>query len=157
MVCWIEKDHEGEGISKKLFTFGNCSLNSFLFQIGLSVLSIVVVIGSLSIWFIIPTIILFGIFYGLRNISLKSSRDIKRIESISKFLFNSVYILSNLLVESSMCSNFYFSSQSNIYTTDSILARFNHNQGIQSAESVGKRIRPLSEFKHCRVFLVSRH
>lgn len=60
-------------------------VHSSLFQIGLTVLSIVVIIASLSIWFIIPTLTIIGFFYGIRNIFLKSSRDLKRIESVSKF------------------------------------------------------------------------
>ncbi|CAG9827192.1 unnamed protein product [Diabrotica balteata] len=53
-------------------------------QIGLSVLSICLVIGTLSPWMLIPTIVVLVIFYFMRFIFLETSRDVKRVESINR-------------------------------------------------------------------------
>ncbi|XP_050502056.1 probable multidrug resistance-associated protein lethal(2)03659 isoform X1 [Diabrotica virgifera virgifera] len=53
-------------------------------QIGLSVLSICLIIGTLSPWMLIPTIIVLVIFYFMRFIFLETSRDVKRVESINR-------------------------------------------------------------------------
>ncbi|KAG5889083.1 hypothetical protein JTB14_004927 [Gonioctena quinquepunctata] len=53
-------------------------------QIGLSVAAISTVIGSLSLWILVPTILIFALFYSMRVIFLKTSRDVKRVESITR-------------------------------------------------------------------------
>ncbi|XP_056643789.1 probable multidrug resistance-associated protein lethal(2)03659 isoform X2 [Diorhabda sublineata] len=53
-------------------------------QIGLSVAGIGLVISSLSYWIMIPTITIAVIFYVLRVIFLETSRDVKRVESITR-------------------------------------------------------------------------
>ncbi|CAH1183163.1 unnamed protein product [Phaedon cochleariae] len=53
-------------------------------QIGLSVLSISVVIGSLSVWILVPTIFILTLFYFMRVFYLETSRDVKRIDSITR-------------------------------------------------------------------------
>ncbi|VEN61103.1 unnamed protein product [Callosobruchus maculatus] len=53
-------------------------------QIGLRVVAISVVIGSLSYWITIPTIVILVIFYMLRTVFLQTSRNLKRIESITR-------------------------------------------------------------------------
>nr|CAH7760502.1 unnamed protein product [Callosobruchus chinensis] len=53
-------------------------------QIGLRVLAISIVIGSLSYWITIPTIVILVIFYLLRTVYLQTSTAVKRIESITK-------------------------------------------------------------------------
>lgn len=53
-------------------------------QIFLSLLGIVVVIAFVNPWFLLPTLILAIIFYRLRIFYLKTSRNIKRLEAISK-------------------------------------------------------------------------
>lgn len=54
-------------------------------QIFLQLGGIVVVIAVVNYYFIIPTVIVGIIFYYLRAYYLSSSRNIKRIEAISKF------------------------------------------------------------------------
>ncbi|CAG9854243.1 unnamed protein product [Phyllotreta striolata] len=53
-------------------------------QIGLIVVSICIIIGTLSIWISIPTIIVGIIFYLMRVVFLETSRDVKRIESVTR-------------------------------------------------------------------------
>lgn len=57
-----------------------------MFQIGLSLIGIIVVIAIVNPWLMIPTIIVLGIFYLLRIVYLSTSRNIKRLEGISKYL-----------------------------------------------------------------------
>lgn len=62
-------------------------------QIFLSLLGIVVVVAVVNPLFLIPTLILAVIFYYLRVFYLKTSRDIKRIEGVSKYnrIFQSIF------------------------------------------------------------------
>ncbi|XP_074031100.1 LOW QUALITY PROTEIN: probable multidrug resistance-associated protein lethal(2)03659 [Leptinotarsa decemlineata] len=53
-------------------------------QIGLCVAAISTVIGSLSIWILVPTVIVFAVFYLIRVVFLQTSRDVKRVESITR-------------------------------------------------------------------------
>ncbi|KAJ8918454.1 hypothetical protein NQ315_008151 [Exocentrus adspersus] len=53
-------------------------------QIGLSVLAITIVIGSLNPWIFLPTIIVLVIFYCIRLVFLATSRDIKRVEAVTR-------------------------------------------------------------------------
>lgn len=53
-------------------------------QIFLSLFGIVVVIAFVNPWFLLPTLILAVIFYRLRIFYLKTSRNVKRLEAISK-------------------------------------------------------------------------
>ncbi|KAG5868645.1 hypothetical protein JTB14_012370 [Gonioctena quinquepunctata] len=52
-------------------------------QVGLTVVAVSIVIGSLSIWIVVPTARVFVIFYYMRVVFLETSRDVKRIESVS--------------------------------------------------------------------------
>ncbi|CAH1105144.1 unnamed protein product, partial [Psylliodes chrysocephalus] len=53
-------------------------------QIGLSVAGITLVIGSLTVWIMIPTILIGILFYVMRVIFLETSRDVKRVESVTR-------------------------------------------------------------------------
>ncbi|XP_056631845.1 probable multidrug resistance-associated protein lethal(2)03659 isoform X2 [Diorhabda sublineata] len=53
-------------------------------QIGLTVLSICLIMGTLTPWAIIPTAFVLVIFYIMRVVYLETSRDVKRIESIAR-------------------------------------------------------------------------
>ncbi|XP_056642945.1 probable multidrug resistance-associated protein lethal(2)03659 [Diorhabda sublineata] len=53
-------------------------------QIGLSVLGITLVIGSLSYWIMIPTVAIAVLFYAMRTVFLETSRDVKRVESVTR-------------------------------------------------------------------------
>ncbi|CAH1105147.1 unnamed protein product [Psylliodes chrysocephalus] len=53
-------------------------------QIGLYVASISMVIGGLSIWIMIPTFFIAVLFYFMRIVFVRTTRDIKRIESINR-------------------------------------------------------------------------
>lgn len=55
-------------------------------QIFLSLFGIVVVVAMVNPLFLIPTLVLAIIFYYLRVFYLKTSRDVKRIEGISKYI-----------------------------------------------------------------------
>ncbi|XP_050516933.1 probable multidrug resistance-associated protein lethal(2)03659 [Diabrotica virgifera virgifera] len=53
-------------------------------QIGLEVAAICFVIGSLTYWIMIPTICIGILFYVMRVIFLETSRDVKRVESVTR-------------------------------------------------------------------------
>ncbi|XP_060517682.1 probable multidrug resistance-associated protein lethal(2)03659 isoform X2 [Cylas formicarius] len=53
-------------------------------QIALNVLAVNVVIASVDPWIMIPTLVIAALFYMYRNVFLKSSRNIKRIEATTR-------------------------------------------------------------------------
>ncbi|CAG9840910.1 unnamed protein product [Diabrotica balteata] len=53
-------------------------------QIGLEVGAICFVIGSLTYWIMIPTICIGILFYVMKVVFLKTSRDVKRVESVTR-------------------------------------------------------------------------
>ncbi|KAJ8954552.1 hypothetical protein NQ318_000786, partial [Aromia moschata] len=53
-------------------------------QLALTVTAISLVIGSLNPWIFVPTLIILVIFYYLRVVFLATSRDIKRVESVTR-------------------------------------------------------------------------
>ncbi|XP_074031109.1 probable multidrug resistance-associated protein lethal(2)03659 [Leptinotarsa decemlineata] len=53
-------------------------------QIAISVAGICLVIGSLSVWIMVPTLLIGILFYFLRVIFLRTSRDVKRVESVTR-------------------------------------------------------------------------
>lgn len=61
------------------------SVNSVpLFQIGLSLIGIVVVVAVVNYWLLLPTLAIGLVFYGLRIFYIASSRSIKRLEGVSE-------------------------------------------------------------------------
>lgn len=54
-------------------------------QIFLTLGGIVVVIIIVNTWFIIPSLLMVVLFYYLRSFYLKTSRDVKRMEGVSKY------------------------------------------------------------------------
>jgi hypothetical protein len=59
----------------------------FLFvQIGLTLLGIILVVGYVNPYLMIPTFIIALIFYKLRQFYLATSRSVKRLEGISKLI-----------------------------------------------------------------------
>lgn len=58
----------------------------FLFQIGLNIIAICVVVGTLIPWILVPSAAMFLLFYFMRKVFLETSRDVKRVESISKLV-----------------------------------------------------------------------
>lgn len=56
----------------------------FYFQIGLSLIGIVVVVAIVNYWLLVPTVAIGFVFYGLRIFYLSSSRSIKRLEGVSE-------------------------------------------------------------------------
>jgi ATP-binding cassette subfamily C (CFTR/MRP) protein 4 len=55
-------------------------------QIGLSLLGIITVVAIVNVWLLIPTAVMFSIFYVLRLYFVATSRSIKRLEGISKLI-----------------------------------------------------------------------
>ncbi|KAF5283712.1 hypothetical protein FQR65_LT13747 [Abscondita terminalis] len=53
-------------------------------QIGLGLVGIIVVVGVVNYWLMIPTFLTVLIFFGLRTFYLTSSRSIKRLEGITR-------------------------------------------------------------------------
>nr|UTK61406.1 ABCC4 [Hyphantria cunea] len=53
-------------------------------QIGLSLIGIVVVVGVVNYWLLLPTLAIGFVFYGLRIFYLSSSRSIKRLEGVTR-------------------------------------------------------------------------
>lgn len=54
------------------------------FQNALAVVSTTVVVATVNPWMIIPSVIIMVIFYGMRVVYIRTSRDVKRLESTSK-------------------------------------------------------------------------
>lgn len=52
-------------------------------QIALWLAGIIIVIANVNLLLLVPTLMLSVIFYHLRNLYLKTSRDLKRVEAIS--------------------------------------------------------------------------
>lgn len=57
---------------------------SVILQIGLSLLGAVTVVALVNVWLLLPTVIMFSIFYLLRVYFVATSRSVKRLEGISK-------------------------------------------------------------------------
>ncbi|XP_044268136.1 probable multidrug resistance-associated protein lethal(2)03659 isoform X2 [Tribolium madens] len=53
-------------------------------HVALNVVAITIVISSVNIWIIIPTIFIFGLFYGYKTVFLATSRNLKRIEGTAR-------------------------------------------------------------------------
>ncbi|KAJ3656111.1 hypothetical protein Zmor_015210 [Zophobas morio] len=53
-------------------------------QIGMIVFSINIVVGIVNPWILIPSVVLFGLFYVFRIIYLATSRDLKRFEGTTR-------------------------------------------------------------------------
>ncbi|XP_050315625.1 probable multidrug resistance-associated protein lethal(2)03659 isoform X2 [Anthonomus grandis grandis] len=71
--------HDMNEVDEKLpSTMINCAQN------GLSVLFTTIVIATVNPWMCIPTVVISGIFYYLRVVYISTSRDVKRIESITR-------------------------------------------------------------------------
>jgi ATP-binding cassette subfamily C (CFTR/MRP) protein 4 len=54
-------------------------------EIALNVVAITVIISIINPWILIPTVVMFALFYYYRIIFLASSRNLKRIEGISEY------------------------------------------------------------------------
>jgi len=65
-----------------------CSLIFFIIlQIGLSLLGIIIVVAVVNCWLLIPAAVMFFVFYMLRVYFVATSRSIKRLEAICKFVY----------------------------------------------------------------------
>uniref|UniRef100_A0A1Y1K348 Multidrug resistance-associated protein lethal(2)03659 n=4 Tax=Photinus pyralis TaxID=7054 RepID=A0A1Y1K348_PHOPY len=53
-------------------------------QLGMSLLSIITIIATVNYWLIIPTLVIFILFYFLRMFFLTTSRNIKRLEGVTR-------------------------------------------------------------------------
>lgn len=53
-------------------------------QIGLALLGIIIVVGIVNPWLMLPTVFIGVVFYLLRNFYLATSRSVKRLEGVSK-------------------------------------------------------------------------
>lgn len=53
-------------------------------QIGLALIGIIIVVAIVNPWLMIPTVVSAVIFYFLRIFYVRTSRNIKRLEGISK-------------------------------------------------------------------------
>lgn len=102
-------------------------------QIFLQLGGIIIVIAVVNYWFIIPTVIIGTIFYYLRDYYLSSSRNIKRIEATSKFLFKTLFSeeKTKLTRIKTVQIKFYFcSSITNLLTFGSITFGSYHDSSI---------------------------
>jgi len=57
-------------------------------QIFLAILGIVVVLCIVNVWYILATFVLVVVFYFLRVFYLSTSRDVKRLEAVSKWILH---------------------------------------------------------------------
>jgi ATP-binding cassette subfamily C (CFTR/MRP) protein 4 len=53
-------------------------------QVALNVIAIAILLSLVNPWIIIPTIVIFGIFYGYKTVFLSTSRNLKRIEGTAR-------------------------------------------------------------------------
>ncbi|KAF5283711.1 hypothetical protein FQR65_LT13746 [Abscondita terminalis] len=53
-------------------------------QIGLLVVAVLIVVGTVNYWLVIPTFVITVMFFGLRKFYVTSSRSIKRLEGITR-------------------------------------------------------------------------
>lgn len=53
-------------------------------QIGLVLLGIIIIVSVVNPWLLLPTVVIAFIFYFLRNFYLATSRNVKRLEGVSK-------------------------------------------------------------------------
>lgn len=60
-------------------------INRYLKQVGLNILGIVIVVGLVNIYLMIPTFIVVYVSYKLSDFYLSTSRSIKRLEGISEY------------------------------------------------------------------------
>jgi ABC-type multidrug transport system fused ATPase/permease subunit len=100
-------------------------------QIGLALLGIIIVVAIVSPWLMIPTVIAGVVFYFLRIFYIRTSRNVKRLEGISKYILNCVH--QKLIF-------FFRSKKSRFFTFECIFARFNNNQSFWCAGNFGKGI-----------------
>ena len=57
---------------------------SFRSQFYMELTGVVTIVAIINVWLLVPTGIVFLFFYLIRTVFLKSARDVKRIEAISK-------------------------------------------------------------------------
>jgi hypothetical protein len=72
----------------------------FLFivlQMGLSLLGAVTVVAVVNVWMLLPTVIMFSVFYMLRVYFVATSRSVKRLEGISKLAVDMSDMSSHVL------------------------------------------------------------
>lgn len=62
-------------------------------QIGLALFGIIIVVAVVNPWLLIPTFFIGVIFYLLRIFYLATSRSVKRLEGVSKYIIEILYIL----------------------------------------------------------------
>lgn len=55
-----------------------------MLQIGLALLGVVLIVAVVNLWLLIPTSVMFVLFYLLRVCYVSTSRSVKRLEGISK-------------------------------------------------------------------------
>lgn len=75
-------------------------------------LSTTVVVATVNPWMLIPTVVILSIFYFMRIVYISTSRDVKRVESISKFhkftllvMFKSTFFLARSPVYSHLTAS----------------------------------------------------
>jgi ABC-type multidrug transport system fused ATPase/permease subunit len=73
-------------VSSRLDSLIHPNINNFVieFQFVLEILAIMVLVSIVNIYFIIPTIVIGVVLYGARHIYVSASRNIKRVESITR-------------------------------------------------------------------------
>lgn len=63
-----------------------------MFDVAMMLLNFVgavIIVGTVSLWLLIPTFVVIVLFYYMRVIYISTSRDVKRMEGISKYPFES--------------------------------------------------------------------
>ncbi|KZR95468.1 Multidrug resistance protein 2 atp-binding cassette protein c, partial [Daphnia magna] len=58
----------------------------FLFQIALTAVGILFLVGLVNPWLLLPILFLSIVFVNLRQFYLKTARDVKRLEATSELL-----------------------------------------------------------------------
>lgn len=114
-------------------------------QIFLQLGGIIVVIAVVNYYFIIPTVIVGIIFYFLRGYYLSASRNIKRIEAISKLFISEIRNWFRINLITINISVFHYihtiSSFTNLFASECILKWANNDPFIRCATHFNQRIR----------------
>lgn len=71
------------------------------FQIGLTVVGIIAVVAIVNPWLLVPTMIVAVIFSFMRSFYLKTARNVKRLEGVSKLFIN--YNIANYKYNYKIC------------------------------------------------------